>query len=119
MGYTKKKFEGKYLNWYNTIAANKGIEPEIIEYSPVFSEINSLDWEGESKDSIYGIVKDIDKSCQDLYNNIKKNIDKVKKCTGPLYNSLQQLKDKCDEYNLLVDEYDRALEELRKNKEVK
>lgn len=116
MGYVKKNFEGNYLNWYETISANNKI-PEIVEYSPVSGNITSLDWQGENKEAVCNIVKSIDETCQSFNKAITSNIEKIKTCTGPLFNKLESLKNKIEEYNSYVDEYNYALSELNKHKE--
>ena len=118
MGYTKKKFDGKYLSWYNTIVANKGNNPQISEYSPTQNTVSSLDWQGEGKQAICNSVKTIDESCQSIHQGISNNIDKVKICNGPLFNELTNLKSKCDEYNSYVDQYDAAIKELERRKNI-
>ena len=117
MGYIKKQFEGKYLEWYTIISKNMGDTPEINEYSPVKNNIGSLDWQGENKESVTTIVDSIDKTCQNLYQDISKNINKIKTCTGPLYSDLSTLKSKCEEYNSYVDDYYTALEEQKEQED--
>ncbi len=118
MGYAKKKFEGNYLNWYNIISANRNV-PEIIEYSPVNGQISALDWKGENKEAVCSAVKALDATCQSILDNISSNIEKIKTCTGPLFSELEGLKNKIEEYNGYVDDYDYAIMELNKKNEEK
>ena len=115
MGYTKKKLEGIYLKWYDTISSYAGVNPVINNYSsPISSKVSSLDWQGEGKESVTGLVNSIDSSCQDLYTAISNTIEKVNLCTGPIYSNLCALKTAYDEYNGLVDAYNAAVAELNK-----
>ena len=114
MGYIKKNFEGKYLEWYTIISANKEKVPEKVEYSPVESSVSSLDWQGENKTAICNTVSNIDSICNVLADSLSSNIDKIKICTGTLFNDLETLKNKISEYNGYIDEYNAALEELKK-----
>ena len=114
MGYVKKKFEGKYQDWYNKISANKGLVPEKVEYSPVGNSVSSLDWQGENKTAICNTVSIIDEACNTLANSLSSNVDKVNICTGTLYSNLESLKNKIDEYNGYIDEYNTAVAELKK-----
>ena len=76
MGFQKRKFEGKYSEWYNTISANSGASPKIDSYSSIGNLVSSMDWQGEGKESICGVVDSIDTSCEDIYNGIQANIFK-------------------------------------------
>lgn len=116
MGFQKRKFEGKYSEWYNTISANSGANPKLDSYSSIGNLVSSMDWQGEGKESICGVVESIDASCEDIYNSIQENIFKVEICTGPLLSSLLQLKNKIEEYNALIDEYYAALAEIERKR---
>lgn len=116
MGFQKRKFEGKYSEWYNTISANSGASPKLDSYSSIGNLVSSMDWQGEGKESICGVVESIDTSCEDIYNGIQANIFKVEICTGPLLSSLLQLKNKIEEYNALIDEYYAALAEIERKR---
>ena len=109
MGYSKKKFEGKYANWYNIIksSGNTSVQ-EAPEYSKVANEINELQWEGKSKDSICQTVTSIDDTCSGAYRNyVATIIAKTKVVYGVFFNDLDLLKTTIDLYNNCVDDYDR------------
>ena len=116
MGYAKRHFDGKYLEWYNIISANSGANPKLDSYYPIGDSVASLDWYGDGKESICGDVVNVDTSCQNLYNGIQANIFKVGICTGELLSTLIDLKNTIEEYNILIDDYYIALEELRRRK---
>ena len=116
MGYAKKKMEGIYLDWYNIIGSHIGDNPKLDEYSPISGDISSLDWQGENKESVCNTIKEIDSTCQTIYGDISENIEKVNYCTGPIYGNLSSLKLKYDEYNGYIDDYEAALAELERLK---
>lgn len=116
MGYTKKYLSGTYLKWYNTISSYANVKPELNSYSSSISKISSLDWQGEGKEAVSSIVKDIDNSCQKISAEIANNIQKVQKCINA-YTNICQLKDKYEEYNKLVDAYNNKIAELNRNKQ--
>lgn len=113
MGYAKKKFDGNWENMYNIIVNNKGNNPQVHNYTPVAGSIKELDWEGQGKDAICQSVSDLDNACKQLKNELTINVNKVKKCNGPLFSELDSLKSAIDEYNGYVDEYNSIVAQIR------
>jgi len=117
MVYAKKKLNEAYSKWRDTVSSYAGVKPKINKMSSsVSSKISSLDWQGEGKESVVGIIGDIDNSCQKIYTEISKNIQTINKCIN-ISNDIEKLENKYKEYNKLVDDYYRALAELEKEKE--
>ena len=92
MGYAKKSFDGDYLRMHDTISSHGNASVmELGAYSHVLGNIQSLQWEGSSKDSICSEIGQIDNKCDDYYVGISCMIKKTKITYGVLFQELKLL----------------------------
>ena len=118
MGYVKKSFDGEYLKMHDTISSHGNVSVlELGSYTHVLSSIKALQWEGNSKESICTKIDQIDSKCDNFYTEVSCMIKKTKITYGVLFQELKLLKQKIEEYNNSVDDYNRIYSQLQTAKQ--
>lgn len=117
MGYVKKNFDGEYLRIYNVISSHGNVTiHDLNQYNHVYSTINSLNWKGDSKDSICNKISQIDTKCDAYFKEVSCMINKTKITYGVLFQELKLLKATIEKYNSSIDDYNRINTQLQSAK---